>query len=74
MAISVEVLTKTTAVTEATDSARVISVVRQTQSPVTTNTGVAIIDVVGPPVLKNAVILPVEPSNPFEGMIWIDIS
>lgn len=41
---------------------------------VVTNTGIPVVQIVGPPVIANVVVSPTAPPNPFEGQIWIDIS
>ena len=52
----------------------VVEVVSLQYSPVTTSKGTAVVDVVGPPMVRNAVVSPTPPPNPYENMIWIDVS
>jgi hypothetical protein len=39
-----------------------------------TTGGQAVLSVVGSNVVNNAIVSPTEPSNPYEGLVWIDIS
>ena len=74
MAIKVEVVTPSVSVSDVVGGSTVIDVVRSTSGPISTNGSQAVVDVVKTvSVLNNAVIDSVEPTEPFEGMIWIEI-
>jgi hypothetical protein len=75
MAVTVvEVLTEVESLTTTPNTATAIEVVSVTDGPLTTNTGTAVVDVASRPVVANAVVSETPPPNPFEGMVWIDIS
>jgi hypothetical protein len=53
----------------------VVEVVRTPQaSPINTSSVVSVVEVASRPVVANAVVSATPPPNPYEGMVWIDIS
>lgn len=74
MAIKVEVVTPVSVVSAVEGASTAISVVGPTQSPITTNREAAVVNVVGANMVQNVVVSTTEPSNPYEGLVWIDIS
>jgi len=74
MGIKVEVITPTSSVSEVEGESTVVTVVRNSQSPITTNGGQSVVEVVKTvSVINNAVVSSEEPADPFEGMIWIEV-
>lgn len=74
MAIVVEVLTPETAVSQASDSAVAITVVKTVDSTIVNNQSVAVVEVVGANMVTGVVVSATPPINPYEGQVWLDIS
>lgn len=74
MATVIEILTPDTAVSEASDTAVAITVVRTTDVPVSTNIGQAVVEVVGANMVQGVFVGATPPATPYEGQVWLDIS
>lgn len=70
MAIKVEVLTPVSSVSEGVGRSTVITVVKSTSSPITTNGSAAVVNVVGHGAVGNVIPSPTAPPNPYNGMLW----
>lgn len=70
MAVKVEVVTPVSSVSDVAGMSTAIEVVRNIQSPVTTNSNQAVITVVGPGAVGNVIPSHTAPPNPYNGMFW----
>lgn len=74
MGIKVEVIAPSISVSEIPGPSRQITITRPSQSPISIGGPQSVIEVVKTvSVVNNAVISSTEPSEPFEGMIWIQV-
>lgn len=51
-----------------------IDIVSATEAPINTNSTSSAVEIMGPPVVQNAIVSATPPTNPYEGLVWIDIS
>jgi len=74
MGIKVEVIRPETTVSDVEGQSTSIEVVRSQSSPITTNPLQSVVDVVKTiGVIGNAFVSDVEPTEPYEGMVWIEV-
>jgi hypothetical protein len=72
---SVQVLSSTSvAGSTVTSGASALDVIHVTNMPLNTDNAMAVVEVVGPPVVPDAIVSATPPANPYEGMIWVDVS
>lgn len=74
MAIEIGIVTSESTITSSTGKTVGIEVVRTTDAPIPTTTGIAVLEVIGRNLVQNAVVSTTPPISPYEGQIWIDIS
>ena len=75
MAVIVEVITPAAPISdEITGQVTAIDIVRTADTPINTVGGEAVVEVVGPGRVANAVVSATPPADPYEGQIWIDVS
>ena len=73
MAVSVEVVSPVSSVTESTGNSTVVDVVRTPNSPINTDATRAVVDVVGSLLIAGFPISPDEPTDPYENQIWLQV-
>lgn len=71
MAIKVDVLTPVASVSEVTGSSQVVEVIKSSQTPLTTDSTRAVVDIAGPISVVGIVVQQTEPIDPHEDMVWL---
>lgn len=70
MAIKVDVISPVASVVEVPGTSQITEVVRPTQTPLTTDSTRAVVDIVGPRAITGIIVQQTEPLDPEEGMVW----
>lgn len=74
MGIKVEVVSPVSSVSEVPGTSTAVVVVKPAQTPISTSSNQAVVEVVKTvSVINNVVVSSTAPSAPFEGMAWIEI-